>query len=169
MEKIASRISENDIAEIVYTSGTTGFPRGVMLTHKNLLSNLSAVRKVIKIDSSFKLVSILPLFHMFEQMGGMLAPLSVGAQISHAASLSPNHRKRIFQDDKPNIMLTVPEFLRLIYLGIKEKAEKEGNAKPKKITESDTRSRNSFKTSPNSDRNSRDMRRQEAIELNPTR
>ncbi len=120
------KVSEKDLAEIVYTSGTTGFPKGVMLTHKNLLSNLTAVKKVIRTDQSFKFLSILPLFHMFEQTGGMLIPISVGAQISYSASLNPNHLKRIAQDDKPNIMLAVPEFLRLIYLRLLEKAKEEG-------------------------------------------
>jgi len=116
-------LDEHDIAEIVYTSGTTGNPKGVILTHKNLLSNLAGSRKAIPVDHTMRFVSILPLFHMFEQLGGMLVPLAAGAQVSYAASLSPNHLNRIFQDDKPNRMLAVPEFLRLIYLKIKDQAE----------------------------------------------
>ena len=120
------KVSEEDLAEIVYTSGTTGFPKGVILKHKNLLSNLTAVKKAIRADESFKFVSVLPLFHMFEQMGGMLVPLSVGARISYAASLNPVHLKRIFQDDRSNIMLAVPEFLRLVYLKVLDKTREEG-------------------------------------------
>ncbi|MCH7828496.1 AMP-binding protein [Patescibacteria group bacterium] len=116
-------LGEHDIAEIVYTSGTTGNPKGVILTHKNLLSSLAGSRKAIPVDHTMRFVSILPLFHMFEQLGGMLVPLAAGAQVSYAASLSPNHLSRIFQDDKPNRMLAVPEFLRLIYLRIRDQAE----------------------------------------------
>ena len=116
-------LDEHDIAEIVYTSGTTGNPKGVILTHKNLLSSLAGSQKAIPVDHTMRFVSILPLFHMFEQMGGMLVPLAAGAQVSYAASRSPSHLGRIFQDDKPNRMLAVPEFLRLIYLRIKDQAE----------------------------------------------
>ena len=122
-------IKEEDIAEIVYTSGTTGNPKGVILTHKNLLSNLEGSRRAIPIDHTMRFVSILPLFHMFEQMGGMLIPLAAGAQVRYAASRSPNHLGRIFHDDKPDHMLAVPEFLRLIYLRIKEQAEKKHKLK----------------------------------------
>lgn len=119
-------LDENDIAEIVYTSGTTGDPKGVILTHKNLLSNLWSSKKAIPVDHTMRFVSILPLFHMFEQIGGLLVPLSAGAQVSYAASLNPNHLRWIFQDDQVNRMLAVPEFLRLIYLRIKERAKEEG-------------------------------------------
>lgn len=122
-------VDQDDIAEIVYTSGTTGDPKGVMLTHQNLLSNLKASREAISIHSNMRLISILPLFHMFEQMGGMFVPLSAGAQVSYAASLNPNHLKWIFQDDRINRMLAVPEFLRLLFLRIKARAKEQGKLK----------------------------------------
>lgn len=119
--------SEEDIAEIVYTSGTTGNPKGVVLTHKNLLSNLKGSRSAIPVDHTMRSVSILPLFHMFEQIGGMLVPLSAGAQVSYPGSINPNHLKWIFQDDHINRMLAVPEFLRLVALRIKERAKDQGS------------------------------------------
>ncbi|MCP6718777.1 MAG: AMP-binding protein [Patescibacteria group bacterium] len=119
-------LKENDIAEIVYTSGTTGAPKGVVLTHKNIISNLLALRKAIPIDHTNRFVSILPLFHMLEQLGGFLIPFSVGAQVSYAASINPNHLQWIFEDDKPTHMVIVPEFLRLIYLRLRNRAEEEG-------------------------------------------
>ena len=122
-------LQEHDIAEIVYTSGTTGNPKGVVLTHKNLLSNLWSLQKAIPIDHTMKFVSILPLFHILEQLGGMLVPFSVGAQVSYAASLDPNHLRRIFQDDKPNYMVVVPEFLRLVSLRLKDQIKERGKLK----------------------------------------
>ena len=61
-------ISEDDLVEIMFTSGTTGDPKGVMLTHKNLISNLDSVSKVITGKKSDRLLSILPLSHLFEHM-----------------------------------------------------------------------------------------------------
>ena len=72
-----------------------------------------------------KFVSILPLFHILEQLGGMLVPFSAGAQVSYAASLDPNHIQKIFQDDKPNYMVVVPEFLRLVSLLLKDQIKKQ--------------------------------------------
>jgi len=121
--------SKDDIAEIVYTSGTTGDPKGVILTHNNILSNLRSARKAVPVNEQAHFISILPLFHMFEQLANLLVPLTVGAQVSYVASLNPNHLKWIFQDDHINRMLVVPEFLRVMYLRITEKAEEKGSLK----------------------------------------
>ena len=115
-------VQENEIAEIVYTSGTTSAPKGVMLTHANILSNVRALAEVFHPDETYRLVSILPLFHMFEQTGGMLAPLAAGARISYAISRSPSHLRRIFEDDRPTTMLAVPEFLERIHGRVTERS-----------------------------------------------
>ena len=132
-QALLTPLQEHDIAEIVYTSGTTGAPKGVVLTHKNLLSNLWSLQKAIPIDHTMKFASILPLFHMLEQLGGMLLPFSVGAQVSYAASLDPNHLRRIFQDDKPNHMIVVPAFLRLVSLRLKDQIKEQGKLKIFKV------------------------------------
>ena len=126
-------LKEQDIAEIVYTSGTTGFPKGVVLTHHNLLSNLWDLQRAIPIDHTMGFVSILPLFHMLEQLGGMFLPFSAGAQVSYAISLDPNHLRKIFEDDKPDHMVVVPEFLRLVSLRLKDQIKKEGKSKIFKV------------------------------------
>lgn len=123
----AMRLNKDDIAQIVYTSGSTGDPKGVILTHENILSNVWGALDAIKLTRNAKLASILPLFHMLEQTGGMLVPLAVGGQVSHAASLNPNHLKWIFEDDGINRMLVVPEFLRLMRQRIIDQAKKDGS------------------------------------------
>ena len=63
-------IGPDDLAEIMFTSGTTGDPKGVMLTHRNLTANIEGISQYISCDPSSRLLSILPLSHMYEQMGG---------------------------------------------------------------------------------------------------
>ena len=63
-------VYENDIASIIYTSGTTGPPKGVILTHKNILSVVSVLPAMLPLNSSDKFLSFLPLSHVFERVGG---------------------------------------------------------------------------------------------------
>ena len=72
----------DDLAEIMFTSGTTGDPKGVMLTHRNLTANIEGVSQYISCNPSSRLLSILPLSHMYEQMGGLFIVLYHGA-VSH--------------------------------------------------------------------------------------
>lgn len=120
------QINENDLAEIVYTSGTTGFPKGVMLTHKNILANLRSTVPLIGLTKEDRGLSILPLSHIFEQIGGMLAPLSCGAQVTYAGALNSINIRKNLIEDKITKMAAVPEFLRLIIKRLEEKAEEEG-------------------------------------------
>ena len=120
------QIDEEELAEIVYTSGATGFPKGVMLTHKNVLTNLRSVLPLIGLTKEDRGLSILPLSHIFEQIGGMLAPLSCGVQITYAGALNSINIRRNMVEDKVTKMAAVPEFLRLIIKRLEEKAKEEG-------------------------------------------
>ena len=120
------KINENNLAEIVYTSGTTGEPKGVMLTHKNVLSNVKASLEAIPVNQGDRFLSILPLSHMFEQVGGMLVPLSAGAQVTYATALNSISIRKNLIDDKITKMLAVPEFLKLIIRRIETQAEEKG-------------------------------------------
>lgn len=115
------KIAAGDLAEIIYTSGTTGFPKGVMLTHKNILSNLQSVLSIIKISPSDRGLSILPLSHMFEQVAGMLAPLSCGITVTHPGPINPINIRKALQEDRITLMAAVPEFLKLTIKRIEEK------------------------------------------------
>lgn len=121
-----TRCNENDLAEIIYTSGTTGEPKGVMLTHKNILSNVRANLKAIPFSKDDRFLSILPLSHMFEQVGGMLVPLAKGSQITYATALNSISIRKNLIDDKITKMLAVPEFLKLIIRRIESEAEQQG-------------------------------------------
>ena len=78
-----------DICEIVYTSGTTGDPKGVVLTHKNIVSNMLQTCNHISILGRFNFLSVLPLSHMFEQTVGFLIPLYRGEKSIYLRTIIP--------------------------------------------------------------------------------
>lgn len=110
--------NENDLCTLIYTSGTTGEPKGVMLSHKNLISNVMAVHEIIEIGSEDLFLSFLPLSHVFERMAGYYLPLSAGAQIAYAESIEKVSSNLV--EIKPTIMTTVPRLFERIYSKIKK-------------------------------------------------
>ena len=114
-----------DLAEVMFTSGTTGNPKGVMLTHKNLLANLGSVRQHIPGEPSYRLVSILPLSHMFEQVGGLLIPLSAGANVTYPASLKPVTLFKTLAERKATLLLVVPQVLDLFLKGVEREVSRQ--------------------------------------------
>lgn len=105
------KVDPDDLVEILYTSGTTGDPKGVMLTHRNIVSNVRAMQDIEPLSSDDMLLSSLPLSHIFEQTVGLLCPLSQGASVCYIRSIKISaifdalHRERI------TIMAIVPRFL----------------------------------------------------------
>jgi len=77
----ARQVGEEDLASIIYTSGTTGNSKGVMLTHKNLVSDAIATRQIVRLDETDRLVSILPLSHAYECTLGFILVLYTGASV----------------------------------------------------------------------------------------
>ncbi len=110
------RPAETDLAAILYTSGTTGQPKGVMLTHRNLVQNALAARPLASIGPQDRLISILPLAHTYECTIGFLIPVSAGASIYYLgkpptlSALLP-----ALQEVRPTIMLSVPLIIEKIY------------------------------------------------------
>ncbi len=82
----AWRVPAQEVALIVFTSGTTGEPKGVELTHANLISQIDAITGVVPLGPGCRTASLLPLSHMFEQTCGMLYPLLMGAQVNYVPS-----------------------------------------------------------------------------------
>ena len=107
-------IRRDDLAEIMFTSGTTGDPKGVMLTHRNLTANIEGITQYISCEPSSRLLSILPLSHMYEQMGGLFVTLYYGASVTYPTSRQPTVPARTMRERKITIMLLVPQGLELL-------------------------------------------------------
>ena len=119
-------ISPDDLTEIVFTSGTTGNPKGVMLTHRNLTANVEGVSQYISCKPSSRFLSILPLSHMYEQMGGLLIALYYGASITYPTSRQPTVLARTMRERRITIMLLVPQALELLMNGIEREVKRQG-------------------------------------------
>ncbi|CAN5145753.1 AMP-binding protein [soil metagenome] len=116
----------DDLVEIVFTSGTTGDPRGVMLTHRNILSNALATRVIFPLGPRQRLLSLLPLSHMYEQMAGLFAPLLTGASVAYPSSRQPAVIFRSFRDFRVTMVLLVPQALRLFDNAIERQVDAAG-------------------------------------------
>ena len=113
---IQREVTEDDIASIIYTSGTTGHSKGVMLTHKNIVWNAKASSKIPDINEKERMLSVLPLAHVYECTLGLVLPIIFGASVYYvkkpptAAVLLPALEKV-----KPTMMLTVPLIIEKMY------------------------------------------------------
>ncbi|MCY4483419.1 MAG: AMP-binding protein [Spirochaetaceae bacterium] len=119
-------LAGEDLAEIMFTSGTTGDAKGVLLTHGNLMANLHSVQQVIPGDVSFRMLSLLPMSHMFEQMGSLFAGLGCGANITFATSRQPAILLKTMQERRVNMMLLVPQALDLFMKSIEREVANRG-------------------------------------------
>lgn len=125
--EISHQPSPDDTAELIYTSGTTGNPKGVILTHRNLIANLLQVNRHIPIvTSDFGFLSLLPLSHMFEQMGGFFTPLYRGASIVSIRTLKPSAIMEALADEDIYAIIAVPRLLQLLKSSIEREFEAKG-------------------------------------------
>src|SRR5438045_4267790 len=124
----AADLEGDDLAEIVFTSGTTGDPKGAMLTHRNVLSNAEAARQIFPIGPKQRLLSFIPLSHMFEQLAGFWTLLLTGASVVYPTSRQPAVIRRTFKERRVSMILITPAAVRSILLGIERQAEAQGKA-----------------------------------------
>jgi long-chain acyl-CoA synthetase len=117
-------ITGDDLAEIVFTSGTTGQPKGVMLSHYNITSDAVASVAVVNILKDDRALSILPLSHMFE-LTIEIAILSAGASVVYARSLLPDTLLKLFASQHVTCMVLVPQALQLFLNGVEREVRRQ--------------------------------------------
>jgi long-chain acyl-CoA synthetase len=121
-------IDGNDLAELVFTSGTTGQPKGVMLSHLNITSDAIAAVSFVNILKDDRALSILPLSHMFE-LTIEIAILYVGASVVYARTLSPETLLKLFVSQHVTCMVLVPQALQLFLHGIERQVRQQKKEK----------------------------------------
>lgn len=127
--EMATRVHEEDLLTLIYTSGTTGNPKGVMLTHKNLMSNILAAQDTVRLYDEDILLSYLPMCHSYERMSGYYLAFSIGASVYMAESIETVAEN--LREVRPTIMTSVPRLFERIKSRVENAVEKEGGAKAK--------------------------------------
>ncbi|MDR3366921.1 MAG: AMP-binding protein [Prevotellaceae bacterium] len=111
-------VKPSDLAAIIYTSGTTGKNKGVMLTHRNLMSQLEMVRNLQPVVKEDVFLSLLPLSHTYENSLGLLTPLLCGASVYYLEKApTPSVLLPAVEKIRPTYMLTVPMIIEKIFRG----------------------------------------------------
>lgn len=124
-----SLIKPADVCTIIYTSGTTGEPKGVVLTHHNILSNVQAALESFPISNKDVFLSFLPLCHIFERMAGYYTAFSAKCTVCYAESIETVAQNLI--EIKPTIMTTVPRLFERIHSKIIKNVESQPEKKQK--------------------------------------
>ena len=108
----------DDLAAIVYTSGTTGKPKGVMLTHRNVMSNIQAILQRVVPTADDVFLSFLPLSHTFERTAGYYLPMAVGSCVAYARSVA------LLAEDlktvRPTVLISVPRIYERVFARLHE-------------------------------------------------
>lgn len=123
-ERIAllpQRVPAQSVASLIFTSGTTGQPKGVMLSHRNLTSMVSMLSSVFDMTTHDGVLSVLPLHHTFEFSTGFLTPLSRGAQITYLPELTSDALARAIKNGHVTGMVGVPALWELLHRRIKNR------------------------------------------------
>jgi long-chain acyl-CoA synthetase len=127
IEQRLNQVRRDDVASIVYTSGTTGEPKGVMLTHRNFLSNVYGIMSVTDVTARDVFLSILPLSHVFERTIGYYLPLLFGSAIAYGESIDAISQNLL--EVKPTIVSAVPRLFEKIYAKMLKKIEESNPVK----------------------------------------
>jgi long-chain acyl-CoA synthetase len=118
----------NDLVQLIFTSGTTGTPKGVMLAHDNLLASNRTFHRIIP-PMEHRIVSLLPLSHLLEQAVGLFYAMSVGASILYVRSRNPRVIFDALREHRVTSMVVVPQVLDLFWSAIEREVEKTGGTR----------------------------------------
>lgn len=123
-QKKYNPIHPEDTALIVYTSGTAGAAKGVQLSYKNLLFQVITLTEIVHYNKEEQFLSILPLNHMLELTGGLIAPLYAGSCITYCDTLKTAALAAIMKETHTTAMICVPLVLKMFHDGIMRKVQK---------------------------------------------
>jgi long-chain acyl-CoA synthetase len=112
LAKLKQEITRNDLVTLIYTSGTTGNPKGVMLSHRNILSNVESISRVFDFNTTHRTLSFLPISHVFERTINYYFQ-RVGTSIYYAENLGTISEN--LRDVKPHLFISVPRLLEKTY------------------------------------------------------
>jgi long-chain acyl-CoA synthetase len=118
----------DDLASLLYTSGTTADPKGVMLTHANLLGEAEAVFAWAQIGPADAVLGVLPLFHVLSQMANLLLPLVAGTRVVYLSTLNTTELLRALRERNITAFAVVPQFFYLIHDRIFKEVQQKGRA-----------------------------------------
>ncbi len=121
-------VTSDALASLLYTSGTTADPKGVMLTHANLMGEVEAVFSRVHIGPEDALLGVLPLFHVLSQMANLLLPLVKGSRIVYLETLNTTELLRALAERNITAFAVVPQFFYLIHERIFKEVAKRGRA-----------------------------------------
>lgn len=120
-KSLSNSVASGDLAEIVFTSGTTSTPKGVMISHGNIASNLKAVKPVMdkwkwifRLMINPKILSLVPLSHMYGQVIGVFIPLMIGSSVVFTNNLSPQAILKAIREEKIWILGLLPKFMEIL-------------------------------------------------------
>jgi len=126
LNEIEKAVTQEDLATIIYTSGTTGIPKGVPLTHLNILSNVKSIADIMPMTNADKMLSFLPICHIFERTA-VYFYLYLGGSVYFAESIEKVGEN--LKEVKPNYFTTVPRLMEKIYDKIMDKGRNLSPAK----------------------------------------
>jgi long-chain acyl-CoA synthetase len=122
----AAASKDDDLASLIYTSGTTADPKGVMLTHSNFIGEVEAVFDWVDLGPSDALLGVLPLFHVLAQMANLLLPLVKGSRVVYLETLNTTELLRALSERNITAFAVVPQFFYLIYERLTQEVAKRG-------------------------------------------
>jgi len=120
---LAAHVRPDDVLTLIYTSGTTGNPKGVMLTHRNIMSNVSGALASFDLNEHDTLLSFLPLCHSYERMAGYYCAFTAGASTYFAESIESVSEN--LREVRPTVMTSVPRLFERIRTRVMSNVEKQ--------------------------------------------
>ncbi|MYF47879.1 MAG: long-chain fatty acid--CoA ligase, partial [Candidatus Dadabacteria bacterium] len=140
---LAEKLEPEDIADIVFTSGTTGNPKGVMLSHASIMSNLETLYSAFPITVEDTAFSILPIHHVYERIGGILLSFYCGQRVFFSRSIKPREMLSDLKVARPTVWLNTPLILERLHQRIEQNKAKnlQTRAHPSKLFGKNARKR----------------------------